>query len=303
MSYGAPQWQQPPPAGGWPMPPVAQPGPVFDPRDPLVSADYGGWWRRGVATLRRGWRQIALLQLLAAAPAALIVVPAQIYQVRRQVEFTAAAATGGPPDFGALFAGLGVLMLALIPVSLISLFVGLAILRLTATIATGGPASVSAALRAALSRLAAGIGWQLVAAVIGLVALVLCVLPVIYVGAVFALLPAVVIFERTNPIARCFQLFHADLGSAIARIATLAGIGFGISLVFGVPNAVLQAVVRAAAPGAGEVVFALVSAPVEALEVLAAGTLIGPMLLFTYADLRARREPFSGMQLAATTPA
>jgi hypothetical protein len=299
MSYGDPQWQQP--AGGWPMAPIPQPGPVFDPRDPLVSPDYNGWWRRGTATLRRGWRQILLVQVLAAVPIALIIVPAQLYQSRRQAEATAAAAAGGPVDFGALFAGLGVLLLALVPITLISIFVGMTTMRLTATIATGGPPSISAALRAALSRFPAAIGWEIVAAAILVLSLVLCVLPVIYVGAVFTLLPAVVLFERTNAIARSFQLFHADLGSAIARIATLAAIGFGISLVFGAPTAILQAVAQAAAPGA-DVAVALVSGPLQGLEVVATGAFIVPMLVFTYADLRARREPFSGMQLAAATP-
>src|SRR5262245_46278053 len=52
------------PSGQYPgQPPVAWQPP---PNDPLISADYGGWWRRSLAILRVAWPQLLILELIGA---------------------------------------------------------------------------------------------------------------------------------------------------------------------------------------------------------------------------------------------
>ena len=42
------------PMTGYEVPYLGQPG-----YDPLISADYGGWWQRGIAIVKAGWPQLA----------------------------------------------------------------------------------------------------------------------------------------------------------------------------------------------------------------------------------------------------
>ena len=53
------------PPGAGPFPDSG--GPDFDPTDPLISADYAGWWRRTTAVITRVWPQLLVLQAIGAA--------------------------------------------------------------------------------------------------------------------------------------------------------------------------------------------------------------------------------------------
>ena len=45
------------------------------PDDPLVSADYGGWWRRAIAIIRVAWPQLLVLNLVGAVVGTVLQTP------------------------------------------------------------------------------------------------------------------------------------------------------------------------------------------------------------------------------------
>ena len=129
---------------------------------------------------------------------------------------------------------------------------------------------------------------------------------------VFTMLPAVVVFERTNAISRCFRLFHGSFGPAVGRIAAIIGIGFGASIVAGILSGIIGAATGASTGFtqtaahttvslAGTAVSALISAVIGG----GAAILTGPLTLTAYAHLRARIEPLTTQTLLAElgTPA
>jgi hypothetical protein len=154
------------------------------------------------------------------------------------------------------------------------------------------------------------IGWGLVAGFIVTLGVCACVLPAVYLYAVFTLLPVVVAVERSNAIRRCFQLFHHDLGAAAARIATILAVTAGVGLATSIVNSIVNAATGLTTspfgvPGPaysqdpGTVVIAAVaSSLVSAVLAGAVAVLTAPMTLTAYADLRARREGASGPMLA-----
>ena len=130
-------------------------------------------------------------------------------------------------------------------------------------------------------------------------------LPVIYVGAVFTILPAVIAFERGNAISRCFSLFHADLGSSVGRVATVAGLNLVGSLILGVLTFVITLAALGSAgldatadvsSGATATVGTL-TAVLNGLYYFISGILLPPLLVTAYADMRARHEPFASASL------
>ena len=100
---------------------------------------------------------------------------------------------------------------------------------------TTGSAQVVPALKGAARRLFPLIGWGVLAGMLTLVAFLACGLPAFYVAAATAVLAAVVTFGRGGVIARCFRLFHGDLGSSVARIATMAAIAIAVGAFLGSP--------------------------------------------------------------------
>ena len=131
-------------------------------------------------------------------------------------------------------------------------------------------------------------------------AVCLCVLPVIYAWAVFVVLPVVVAVERTNAIARCFRLFHGDLGSSVARIATIFGLSVGAAVVGAGIAAAVSAGARlgTSSDTAGTIVGSVVATLISGLIGAAVAVLVAPLTLTAYADMRARVEPVNGMMIA-----
>ena len=297
--YGPSQWQYGPgqPPGGL----------GFDPADPLVSPDYAGWWQRGTAVTRAGWRPLARLQLIIVVPTMMLLIPAQIFTQLEQRAVSREAASGATPQVGPLLAVVGILLLTLVPVLLIYVIGTMASARMVVTVATGGPARIGPAVRSVLPRVPALIGWYLVAGLLSVAAFCACVLPLFYVLAVLLILPAVVAFERGGDIARCFRLFHADLGAAAGRVATIAALGLGLSLVVGALSTIVTLVTLgsafpdpAAAAATGAVVAdSVLGSLLTGLASVISGVILTPLMVATYADLRARHEPFSTAQLVA----
>jgi len=227
-------------------PPYPYPQPIgFDPADPLISNDFGGWWQRGFRLLRAAWRPMAVIQAIVAVPALAVLLPAMVIFERKQQEamasVEASVAADTMPDFSQFFAGVSVLLPAAALAGLVYVLGQLASQQVVVYTATGRPGNlVGPALLAAAKRLPPLIGWYLLAVPVLIVALVLCILPVIYVGAALAVLPVVVLLERGNGIGRCFQLFHASVEVSVSRIATIFGLNLGAALALGLLTALVD---------------------------------------------------------------
>src|SRR4051794_23317966 len=137
--------------------PPRAPGTGFtDPSDPLISDDLAGWWQRTIALARGYWRPLLVVQLLGAAVALVVRVPAAIARTAATTGLPAINPIDSPaardaarralPGLTAGFAGtlLGGLVLGLVLI---------ASMRLLVVAVTGGPVSVGDALRGSVGRL------------------------------------------------------------------------------------------------------------------------------------------------------
>ncbi|MER7002621.1 hypothetical protein ABT297_06190 [Dactylosporangium sp. NPDC000555] len=328
----------PPPGSIPPVPPVVQHGGQYDPSqayvvyqaaptggygvpvagqqagfDPLISPDYSGWWQRSLTIFRGAWRQLLVLQLVGFLAGLIVAIPEALYGIRALDDFMRTAGAAGPgttPDFAPLFGVFAVAIGSLVAGTLVAAAVAVAANHIAVSVAAGQPPRLGAALGLAVRRCLPLWGWQLLASLIMIVGFCACILPGIYLYAVFLVLPAVVTFERGGAgIGRCFQLFHRDFGSAIARVATIAGLLFMVGVVAYVISRVLDLAFPADAPvlqdSAGFVVATATATAVIARAVvsglLSAGvrTLIDVLVVTAYADMRARHEPLSTATLAA----
>ena len=265
----------PPPYGAYGPPPYGPP-PVPPSDDPLVSPDFNGWWNRSMRLLAATWQQLVMIQLLWAIPLLVITVVSNVV-----------------PD--AAEGGIGDLIAVLVFVAatfLLGLVTTLATLHLLVQHASGHQTSVGWALRAGLRRAAPMVGWGILAGLMVLVGLVLCIVPGLYVGVVFTILPAVVLLERANAVGRCFQLVHSPFGPALGRIVTIGAVGIAFSLV----EQALITVVGGRGyfdPGDVSTGAAVASAVVTTIFSVVGGVVAAPLVLTAYADMRARHEPFS----------
>ncbi len=267
-----------------------------DPADPLISADYAGWWSRSLAIVKAGWRKLLVLQLIGFAVAAPVLcwfsVQARLAQRENLRLAVDPLAPADPADaFAALGSGFGGIIVSF----LVAALVLLASVRVVVAIATTGTADLRSSLAGSARRLFPLIGWQFLAGLLAVVAMCACVLPMFYVIAATSVLAAVVTFERSDIIARCFRLFHGDLGASVGRIATVMGLGFTVSTV----GALIGAIPAAMFPvEADTTTGALVAvAVVPTLITGALGALVGvattTLTVTAYADMRARIEPLS----------
>jgi hypothetical protein len=281
---------RPVPYGGFNTPPQAS-GQFAD---PLISPDYNGWWSRGVAIVRRGWRPLLSLQAVGVIVALVTQAPLAAYTALASNDLIAAtgpAGPGTPPDATPLFGLLGFGVLGALLGIVVGAMVTLASVHIGVSVAVGAEARFRDALRLAARRLLPLIGWYLLAAPIYLIAVCLCVLPVVYVAAALTVLPAVVAVERTNAIGRSFALFHGRLGPAVARTATILGLTFGVGLLVALVGQLIEVGVASAVPGSdGVVAGAFATTLLGALLGGALAVLTAPLTLTAYADLRARVE-------------
>ncbi|HWH01472.1 MAG TPA: hypothetical protein VNV66_19665 [Pilimelia sp.] len=286
---------------GYGVPPAA---PRFDPTDPLVSSDFAGWWRRGFAIVRSGWRPITRLQLIINIPLLFLLAPAQTVANLSQADAMRSAEAGGAPSFAGLGAAFGVLAVTVVMVAVAQGFGTLATARLVVAVATGGHAGARQTLRDVLPRVPALLGWYVVVGLISLGALLACFLPVLYVAAVFVILPVVVLAERGDAVGRCFSLFHADLGVAVGRIATIFGLGLAGAAVlagldFGASVAVHGGLVPEPSALSRDAVVAqtVLTSVLDTAYYTLSGVVLTPLIVAAYADMRARREAFGTADL------
>ena len=284
-----------PPGSPPPLSPIRSTTPFEDPADPLISVDYAGWWQKNRNLFQAYWRPLAVLHGIGAIAALVLRIPASLVQAIQ----TRALRDAGQLDSAGIRHAVAKALPALtigtvgsILAGLVLALVSLAGIRLLVTGVTGGQPSIPDALRGALGRLFPLVGWSLLAGLIVLLGFCACFLPALYFGAVFAVLPAVVLFERGGVIVRCFKLFHGDFSASIARVATLIGIAIAASLFSSSVGTIVNTVAHAWSAGTGGLVSGTVVGTVFQIAVTAAlGVLLTPLLLTTYADERARLEP------------
>lgn len=280
----------------------AVPGGIrFDPSDPLVSNDYAGWWRRGMAVVKAGWKPFTLLQVLMSAPLVLL---ALVVQVGTEVGTNGTFTVDGFGDnakAGLIIATVGAVLLGFV-IALAWYAVGtLATVRMVVTVATGGQPRIGESLKSVLPRVPAMLGWGFVAGLLLFGAVLACLLPVFYVGAVVIILPAVVLFERGGGVGRCFQLFHGDFGAAVGRAATIIGLNIAGAVAFGIVGALISSIVPGVSGingsldigSAGVLTGSTLDSLLDGVFYVVSGVVLTPLIVAMYADLRARREPFS----------
>ncbi|MEU4558785.1 hypothetical protein AB0F72_10355 [Actinoplanes sp. NPDC023936] len=280
----------------WPgQQPGIPPSYYAGPTDPLVSADYNGWCRRGAALVKQIWKPALLLHAVIAVPTVALTLPTQNYMLREQQDASTAldAQPTELPPLGDLAVAFALLMVAALIAGVIYVIATSATVQLVVQAATGRPISLGAALRTALRRTPALLGWYLLLIPICLVAIMLCVLPVFYVAAATAILPVVVTVERGTGIGRCFQLFHANVGVSAGRIATYFGVAIAAALAIAAISAVAQLAGGASAGLAADAVL-------NGLYSVAFAVVGTPFVVAAYADMRSRREPFSTAYLMAS---
>lgn len=275
----------------WPaQPPAIPPSYYAMPDDPLVSPNYEGWWARAGALAKKIWKPALKLNAVALLPLLALTVPANVMLTTEQRELqTATLDQANPPDMSTLtefLTAAGWLLAATMVAALVSAVVTAATVRLVVLAATGQPVSLREALRTALRRGPAVIGWQILGGLLGALAFLACFLPILYVGAALMILPVVVTIERGVGIGRSFSLFHADIGASLARVGSIWAVTIGASMVLAATGTVLELTVGGT-PGV------VVSSLWSGLYYLVAGIYITPLLVTAYADMRARREPFS----------
>jgi hypothetical protein len=294
---GDPQTGGPPP-GGYAIPPHIQESLT----DPLISLNYNGWWSRGVSIAKRGWKPLATLQALGLILVLLLQAPIAVYAALATEDLSRSidtSDTNATPDLSPLLPLLGLGLLAALLAIIVTAMVTIATVHVGVSVAIGTPVRIADALHLAARRVFPLLGWQLLAIPIYLLAVCACFLPVFYVAAVFLVLPVVVAVERTNAIGRCFSLFHGNLGSSVARIATIMGLNFGVGIAGGLIGRLFDAAARAASPGTVGVVAGSVSSTLVAAAIGGAlAVLLAPLTLAAYADMRARLEPLNTMMIA-----
>jgi hypothetical protein len=278
----------PPPGypAGWTAP--IAPTYYAAPNDPLVSADFSGWWNRSFALVKAAWRPLAVVQLAGAVPmvAVLIVVD---FLTRGESD---RLATTDKLDGKTAIA----LILVILPSLLLSWLFGVLIQLISTHLlvqkVTTGQISIGAALRASLKRAFPLMGWSLLGGIIVAVGLVFCILPGFYATAALSVLPVIVLLERRFAVGRSFQLFNANLGASLGRILTIAGLVIG----FGIVSAGLTSVFPIGGDSPVELILTEV---ISGLFAAVSGVVFTPMYLTAYADMRARHEPFSTAYLTA----
>lgn len=278
---------------------MSQAGPPgwVDARDPLVSADYNGWWQRSFGLLRATWKPMAAVFGVASLADLVLTIPATLrFEAAQRDARERIEAAGDQIDFTLFFVGVGEFAALTAGAGLVYVLATLVAARMVIDAALGRTAGSVAAAATAARRMPAMIGWSIPALLLAVVAFALCFLPVLYAGAVLMVLPIVVLVERGNAISRCFGLFHGDVGAALSRVATIAALSVaGLVVVNLITTVVLVA--SGSTLEDRPVPATVAEVVLQGVYTFAIGLVTTPMLVTAYADMRARREPFTSAAL------
>jgi hypothetical protein len=216
-----------------------QRGPLAPPSDPLVPANFGGWFDRVVGVIRRSGVLLLLIQVGVAVVNAIFGIIL--------VQLTVGVVASSGSSAGVL--GLG--LLSVVVAMVVNVFAQGASIFVAIRDAAGETTSLPTALGFAAGRALPLLGWGLVAGIMMVVGFVLFVVPGVYLAIVFtATLTGVVAVERMN-IGRCFQLVNRRFWPTAGRLllAFLMGIIYsavvnGIVYVVTGPNLVAATALR-----------------------------------------------------------
>jgi len=301
---GYPSGSYPPPSGpaggaGYPNYPAGYPGyPELggdtEPpeNDPLVPADFGGWFERVIGVFRRSWRTLLIFQAVLAVLSAIYSALAASFS-RNMTALSGALGPGFDPNSGlppdlvaaAITAGI-IALVGWVVLWLVVTFLVPASVFVVIRDAEGQPAPLGEALRFGASRMPAMIGWGLLALVLTSIGYVLLLIPGIYLSIVFgATLAGVVAVERTG-IGRCFALVNPRFWPTAGRLAVY----FLITLVyFAIAHLIASAI------GGGP--LSTTTGIVQAILFIPLGIASAGVTVVTYAELRFRENG------VVTTPA
>lgn len=227
--------------------------PQFPPaNDPLVPANFGGWFERVLGVVRRSFAQLAVLQVIVAA--ASVVVGA----------VTALMA----PDLAVLVSIIGLLVMLVVSAYVQSASVFVAIRD-----AAGQPTTAAEGLRLGAGRALPLLGWGLLAGILAGIGFVVFILPGVYLMIVFIVLGGVVVVERAG-IGRCFTLVNPRFLPTAGRIllAALVGVVY-FAIVFVVTGGFSPSV-------------SVIGAVVRPILLIPVGVVGTAVVVVTYAELR-----------------
>ncbi|MFP5021439.1 hypothetical protein [Pseudonocardia phyllosphaerae] len=276
QQYGGPQpyGGQPYPGGaygGQPYPGGAGHGPpTGSSPDPLVPFSFGDWASKIVGTVGRSWKTLAIIQLCALLPVAII-------------SAIAVLVAGGPtsydndalaPSFGFQYAvGAGGFVLFVVAIVLGALAQAASVFVIVRD-AAGRPWSRDQVIAFARNRALPIIGWTILSAIIVGIGFVLLVIPGIYLSVVVGgALTGVVVVERAG-IGRCFRLVNPRWFPVFGRLLVLVVLG-GI---YGIITSLIAGGVGYAAPALGQIVYNLLMIPAAVVGTAAS--------IVTYAECR-----------------
>lgn len=262
------------------------------PGDPLVPADFGGWFRRVVAAIKQNFVTLAGLQLITALATIVMGIatagPAKAFLDQSEA-LKASTATGARPDWphyftaavGYTWAGAADWLIT----TGATAFVLTASLFIVLRRADGHLATAAESARFASKRAWPFACWLALAGILVALGSIFLIIPGLWLAVVlFSSLPGIAVIERRG-VGRCFDLiggrFWATTGRMLVVALTmgiygLAEYGIGLALGGG-PTSILAIVVNAV------------------LTIPLSVTIVG-VAAVTYAELRFHNDP------ATTTP-
>jgi hypothetical protein len=263
---------------------------------------FNSWFGRTIAVIKRNWRKLLAIGVL------LNLLPGVMFF--GAIVLVIGTSIFSPGSFGIdetsrlvrnPLTGVSVgLLIAVIAVGIFAVVLGTsaaqgAVAWLVTNDAAGNPTSVGQAIRYGGRRMFGVLGYNLVVGVIAVAGLCACILPGIYLYLALALVPAVYLFERVNPIARSWRLFHGNFGAVLGRVVIVLATGFGINAAFGI----VQNIVQLSAPGTRVALAAgLIISLVGNLIVLLLPPFQMVAYVTIYAEQRAREAPLNSAMLA-----
>lgn len=283
-------------------------GPGYlDPNDPLVpppGAGLDGWFTRVVGAVRRNWPILLPIVIITQLVPALVLDVAALGPA-----FDPSAGLVPTPDphpaanpfdeiygGGKLLALVGLLFGGVVVLSLLQSAGTAAGTWAIARQAVGEPVRLGTALRYGLRRALGLWGWSLLSGLLIMAGVCACFLPGIYLAFALSMVGPVFLFERSNPMGRSFQMFHARLGMMLGRLSLIAAAIVGVGVVIGLAQEVARVALGAEVVGFSvATVTSTVAGDLLSLPIYVV-LLVG--LLITYAEQRGQEAPVNAARLA-----
>lgn len=267
--------------------------------DPLVSTSIDGWLRRVVATFKRSFAALAMIQLVQAAVVAVssvwfndlmesLLTSGRLPDPERDPNGFSQALLPALAEHWPL---LGFLALATV---LATALVQGAGIYVAIRDAAGQPTRAGEGLRFAVTRLGPLFGWSLLCWALVMFGLTLFIVPGIYFAVVLLPTVAAVVVVEQGHIGRCFALVNPRFPGVFGRLLLV----FGASVVYSV---LLQAILTPLS-SVGTVPLAVLAAVLQ----IPVGVAFTSAYVVTYAELRAHERgsistPWLAAQLTGHT--